>query len=169
MEKNEPSPHRHDGPGCGVALYVFLLGGICLIGLAGIVFSSMGLLNSEPNEIRHLVHGSEVSVWRLQPMRDAGLLELTEVPGAWHDESVAYDGTDSCALTKKGVCRLHKGVGQTVAYEDMSNVGIEARDDGGMWVVVTSETDSLRCGFGPREGGDRFARQLLSEQDQSTD
>jgi hypothetical protein len=158
-----------DPPGCGVGLYAGLLMFICLLGVAGLGVSTLGLLNATPDEARNLVHGSEVSVWRLQPMRDAQLLRLTEVPAAWHDRSASYDGTDACGLGEQGVLQLREGVGTAIAFTTVSAVEMRAESDGSGVVSVTGNQGGIRCRFGPGEGGERFARQIEAERIQSAD
>jgi len=149
--------------GCGMGLYAILLLVICLIGVAGMVGGTIGLLNSEPEEARNLVHGSEVQVWRLQPMRDAGLLELTEVPAAWHDESPRFDGTTSCVLTLKGVGRIENDQHWFALWSDMIDVTPQPTADGRVDIVVQTQTKSFACTFGQGEGADRFLRQISAE------
>jgi hypothetical protein len=138
--------------------------GICLIGVLGIVFSTLNLLSSEPEEISGLVHGSEVQIWRLQPMREAGMLELTEVPLAWHDESPRRDGTTVCALRPTEVVRVEAGAGQRLRFDQLLDVELHLTPEGGITVVAVGPQTRIPCHFGPTEGGDRFATQLLQEQ-----
>ena len=127
------------------------------------------MLNSTPNEARNLVHGSEVSVWRLQPMRDAGLLRLTEVPAAWHDRSPGFDGTDSCGLGEQGVLQLQSEKGTAIAFSDVQEIDISVDENGLLIVSVTGPEATIRCPFGSSEGGERFARQIQVEQAQPSD
>ena len=138
-----------------------------MVGVLGIVFSTLNLLNSEPEEISGLVHGSEVQIWRLQPMRDAGLLELTEVPMAWHDESPRRDGTTICALRPAEVVRIEAGAGQQLRFDQLLDVELSTTPDGGITVVAVGPQARITCHFGPSEGGDRFATQLLQERDRA--
>jgi hypothetical protein len=108
------------------------------------------------------VHGSEVQVWRLQPLRDAGLLELTEVPLAWHDESPRRDGTTVCALRSASVVRLHQGHAQQMDFSQISDIATAANADGRAVVTISGPGDPIGCIFGPTEGAGRFARQLES-------
>jgi hypothetical protein len=137
--------------------------GVCLVGVLGIVFSTLNLLRSEPEEISGLVHGSEVQMWRLQPMREAGLLDLTEVPLAWHDESPRRDGTTICALRPTEVVRVEAGAGQRLRFDQLLDIELSPISDGGITVVAVGPQTRISCHFGPAEGGDRFATQLLQE------
>ncbi len=149
--------------GCGFGLYAMLLLIIFLVGIAGMVIGTIGLLNSEPAEARNLVHGSEVQVWRLQPMRDAGLLELTEVPAAWHDESPRFDGTISCVLTLRGVGRVQNEKHWFAEWEDILEVTMETTENERINVVTQTEDETFYCSFGQEEGADRFLRQIQTE------
>ncbi len=151
------------GAGCGLAAYAIVLLGICLIGLVGIVLSTVNLLSMEAESLSQLVHGSEVPVWRLQPMRDAGVLELTEVPLAWHDESPERDGSTVCALRASSVVRVHGGEAQELDFLEIQDVSAEVSQDTVATVTVTGGAAPLLCHFGPGEGAERFVRQLEQE------
>jgi hypothetical protein len=135
---------------------------IFLTGLAGVVLSTQALFEQETADLNNLVHGSQVKTWRLQPMREAGLLQLTEVPLAWHDEGPQFDGSRSCALTKAGVAIL-TDVTLTLPFLSIT-VDPVVRDDGGVIVHLSGEAGSGVCTFGPQEGGGRFVRQIQTEQ-----
>jgi hypothetical protein len=154
---------QESAAGCGLAAYAMLLLGICLIGVAGIVLSSINLLSMEPDAISRLVHGSEVPVWRLQPMRDAGLLELKEVPLAWHDESPARDGTSICALRQKSVVHLQASQGQELVFSKIESITTKADGQGAVLVAVNGASMSLSCQFGAGEGAESFVRQIEKE------
>ena len=151
-------------PGCGLGLYAMLLMFICGLGILGMIGGTIGLLNSEPEEARSLVHGSEVQTWRLQPMRNAGLLTLTEVPAAWHDESPRFDGTTSCVIRTRGVGRLEGGVATEFAWSEVVKTSVERTADDRMSITVHGQEAAFTCHFGPNEGADRFLRQVESEQ-----
>ena len=156
------------GAGCGLAAYALVLLGVCLAGVLGIVFSTLNLLSQEPEEISQLVHGSEVQVWRLQPMRDAGVLDLTEVPLAWHDESPMRDGTTVCALRPGEVVRVAEGTATRMGFGQISSVNITPGEPGRFQVIISGSPQEITCHFGATEGGDRFAQQLLQEHDRAT-
>lgn len=150
-------------PGCGMAAYAVLLLLLCLVGLAGMVGAVLlALRPGGQGGPSPLQAGSEVAVWRLQPMRDAGLLKLTEVPDAYHDESASLDGTKACALSGGRVLRLAEGQGTAIPYAEIASVE-EKPDDGGRTVVVKGQGKVASCRFRKGEGGDRFARQIRSE------
>ena len=149
--------------GCGMGLYAIVLLIICVIGLVGMGGATVALFNSEPAEARNLVHGSEVQTWRLQPMRDVGLLELTEVPNAWHDESPRYDGTTACVLNKTGVGRVEEGVGTHLQWDEVVDTSVEKISDYKITITVIGADRRVPCSFGPDEGADRFLRMVESE------
>ena len=156
-------------PGCGLGLYAMLLMFICGLGIVGMIGGTIGLLNSEPDEARSLVHGSEVQTWRLQPMRNAGLLTLTEVPAAWHDESPRFDGTTACVIRARGVGRIEAGVATEFAWSAVVNTSVERTADDRMSITVHSDDAAFTCHFGPDEGADRFLRQVESEQKKASE
>ena len=159
------SPHPSEGvPGCGFALYSLLLLSGFLLGIAGMGLSSMALLQaSEKSGPSMLVGGSQVAVWRLQPMRDAGLLELTEVPAAWHDETRTGSGQEACALVDDAVLRVQAPEGWQIPYASIADVTLLEQDSLITVEVHGSQGEVLRCFFRSGEGGDRFARMLRSE------
>ena len=128
------------GAGCGLAAYALILLGVCLVGVLGIVFSTMNLLSQQPAEISQLVHGSEVQVWRLQPMREADVLSLTEVPLAWHDESPQRDGTTVCALRPGELVRVAGGSAERMGFDQITQVKLEAGEPGQFLVIAVSES-----------------------------
>ena len=165
--EDRPKEEALEGlPGCGMGLYAIVLLIICLIGLAGMGGATIALINSEPAEARKLVHGSEVQTWRLQPMRDVGLLELTEVPNAWHDESPRYDGTTACVLNKTGVGRVENGVGTHLRWDEVVDTSVEKISDYKMTITAIGTDRSVPCSFGPDEGADRFLRMVDAERAQ---
>ena len=159
---NQPplEPHPvYDAPGCGLASYSCLLLMIFLIGVTGIVFSSMSLLQSSFKQRPFaLVPGHQVEVWRLQPMREAGLLELTEIPLHYHDES--GNGTAACAITETGLLRLDGEQAWTIPWTSMERAEI-VRDPPDITVFVhTIDQQSLPCFFNPSEGAERMLIRL---------
>ena len=156
-------------PGCGLGLYALLLMFICGLGIAGMIGGTIGLLNSEPDEARSLVHGSEVQTWRLQPMRNAGLLELTEVPAAWHDESPRFDGTTACVIRTRSVGRIENGVATELTWSKIVDTAVERTADDRMSITVKGDASAFTCHFGPDEGAERFLRQIESERTKASD
>jgi len=146
-----------------MGLYAILLLVIFLEGLAGMIGGTIGLLNSEPEEARNLVHGSEVQVWRLQPMRDAKLLELTEVPAAWHDESPRFDGTTACVLTQTGAGRVDGAQHWFSSWEEIVDTTPSPTPDGRIAITIDTTNEPFVCSFGPGEGAERFLRQINAE------
>jgi len=157
--------HPLDGvPGCGVAAYGILLIIFFLVGVTGMVLSSAALMQAgSVQKPSRLLAGSNVAVWRLQPMRDAGVLALVEVPAVWHDESAAADGTEACAMTDDALVRVEGTLGYELAYENVERV--ESIQEGEITVVEAHHTDgsTLRCFFRKDEGGDKMARMVRSE------
>ena len=165
-EQTPPTdPHPSDGvPGCGFLAYSFVLLLFFGLGIAGMATSSMALFQaSTQTGPSPLLPGSQVAVYRLQPFRDVGLLAVTEVPGAFHDETMRGDGTTACAMTDTAVIRVEDGQGSKMLYTDIGALAVHTspRD---IAVELTSRSDvSLTCHFRPEEGSDRFARMVAGE------
>ncbi len=151
-----------------MGLYAILLLFIFLVGVAGMIGGTIGLLNSEPEEARNLVHGSEVQVWRLQPMRDAKLLKLTEVPAAWHDESPRFDGTTACVLTTEGVGRVDGDQHWFAPWEAISDTHAAPTPQGRVSITIEAQDKTFACLFGQGEGAERFLRQISAERQRSS-
>ena len=151
-----PEPHPvYDAPGCGLASYSCILLIFFLIGFVGITFSTFALVQSAFQRTPFsLVPGNQVKVWRLQPMRDVGLLELTEVPLHYHDESA--DGTKACALTAEAILRIEDEDGWKIPYSAIESVK-QARDGGDLFAqIATVDGQMFQCYFEPGEGVERF-------------
>ena len=146
-----------------MGLYAIVLLMVCCLGLVGMCGATIGILNSQPNEARNLVHGSEVQVWRLQPWREAGVLGLTDTPSAWHDESPRFDGTTSCLITGTMVAKLEAGVVTQIEWEQIQATEVERTSAQVMTVSVLADHARIDCLFGPNEGADRFLRMIESE------
>lgn len=147
----------YGAPGCGFASYGCLLLILFIVGIIGIVSSSFALLQAGlQREPYSLTPGNLVEVWRLQPMRDAGLLDLTEVPEAYHDESSS--GITACALNDSAVLRLEKGQGWRIPYTAIQQVSTHREGDTMVAVIQTVDDERLSCFFMPGEGVERFVR-----------
>ena len=161
----ELEPHPLDGvPGCGLASYGILLMMFFLVGITGMVLSSMTLLQaSSGSRTSRLLAGENVAVWQLQPMRDAYVLKLTEVPAVWHDESAAGDGTEACAMTEDALVRVEDGQGFEVLYTEIARV--EEIKEGEFVIIETYKSDdsAIICLFRLEEGGEKMARMIRSE------
>lgn len=146
-------------PGCGIASYGCLLLVFFVLGIVGLVVSSMSLVQTSLSRPPFsFVSGRQVEVWRLQPMRDAGLLQLTEIPEWYHDES--SDGTQACALQPDALLRVHNGDAWRVPYSDMI-ISKSIRDQDIMVGIVELQGgDSIHCLFAPGEGVERFTREV---------
>ena len=166
-----PEPHPvYDAPGCGIAGYTCLLFIFFSIGMFGIIMSSIGLFSGLTEKRPFYASpGRQVEVWRLQPMRDAKLLSLTEIPVLYHDES--RDGTKACALTDKAVLRLANGEGWKIPYSSVADLQRKADGKQRVALIVTKDKEELPCFFEPAEGVDKFMMELrlLIEKANTTD
>ena len=105
---NKTDEHAHPSenmPGFGLASYGCLLLFFFLLGIAGMVSSTSSMLQATYTRPPFsLSPGNQVEVWRTQPMRDANLLKLTEIPLWYHDEG--RSGTEACALSETALLRM---------------------------------------------------------------
>lgn len=161
----ELDAHPLDGvPGCGLASYGILLIMFFLVGLTGMLLSSVTLIQaSSTTGPSRLLAGENVTVWRLQPMRDAYVLELTEVPVVWHDESSGGDGTEACAMTADALVRVDGGQGFELPYSEIARVKTVQEGDFVIIETYKSDDSAIVCLFRQEEGGEKMARMLRSE------
>ena len=152
----------YDAPGCGLASYSCLLLAFFFLGIIGMLSSTLSILQTSFEEKPFaVVPGNQVKVWRLQPMRGANLLTLTEVPLQYHDES--QDGTKACALSKDALLRLDDGQGWRIPYKDIKDVRSVYEAQKHIAVVETISGETLPCFFRPTEGMERFTRYLMEK------
>ena len=153
---NTQEPHPvYDAPGCGFIGYSCLLLGIFMMGVIGLVVSSISLLSEQYRKAPYyLTPGIKVEVWRLQPMRDVNVLDLTEIPHYYHDE--VGNGETACALTQDFLLRVEDGSeGWKVPFEDIEKV--EFRKEDGREVVVSYLSGGvIPCFFEIAEGAQVF-------------
>lgn len=154
---NQPAEEHpsENMPGCGLASYGCLLFMFFLVGLAGLISSSLSLLQANltrpPFDFRP---GHQVEVWRLQPMRDAKLLQLTEVPEWYHDESSS--GEVACALSNGALLRVDHEESWRIPYEALQSVEIKIDGENRIGIVHTIDDQILPCLFVSGEGVERF-------------
>ena len=91
-------------------------------------------------------------------MRDAKLLELTEIPLFYHDES--QNGTKSCALSKDSLLRVDGDNAWKIPYSDIQSVKIIYENEREVAVSETKTGEDLPCFFGPSEGSEKFRFEL---------
>jgi hypothetical protein len=118
---------RIEMPGCGLGAYVVLLAVICVLGMSGLAISSYSLLKYSQAPASPLVPGSQVPVNRLAPLRKAGVLGVTDVPPAWHDESLGRDGTTVCVLMPEDLVRLENETLTRIRYDELATVQLEGK------------------------------------------
>lgn len=150
---NQQQPHPvYDAPGCGFAGYSCLLLGIFFIGLLGLVVSSISLLSEQYRKAPYyLTPGTKVEVWRLQPMRDVQLLDLTEIPTYYHDE--VGNGETACALTQTSLLRVEEASkGWKVPYTDIEKIEFIKKDGREAAMSYLANGDVVPCFFEIAEG-----------------
>lgn len=157
------TPEQVQAPGCGLAVYTLLLAALGLAGVAGVLFSSLALLQGDGSNPGELTSGTNVEAFRLAPLVKAGVLPPGEVPAAWHDESALGDGGRACALTREAVIRVEDGQGSRVPFAEVQDVAIEDLPDKTQVVTVTGANGKLSCLFGQGEGALRLVRQIQTE------
>ena len=159
-DQQPPATEEHpvySAPGCGIATYGCVLIGFGILGIVGLVVSTMGLLQSSFTRPPYsLVPGNQVEVWRLQPMRDAGLLALIEVPLFYHDES--SDGTVACALTESNILRIDQDQAWKVPYNAVQGLNVFSQNSKRIAVMTLHNGEDIPCIFLSGEGVERFAR-----------
>ncbi len=169
VDPTDPAAQTDErAPGCGLAAYAFLLLGISVVGMVGMTLGTIGILyQATETNPRALTSGTEAGAWRLQPLRDAGVLGPDEVPGAYHDESPDLMGSAACALTADRAIRVQDGEGRSLAYADMADIELMVLGSGEEVVLMTARPDTdatdLACRFGPDEGANQLMRQVQVE------
>ena len=154
----DPEAHPSENmPGCGLAAYAGLLIIFFLVGIIGMISTTSSMMQATYTRPPFsLSPGNQVEVWRLQPMRDAKLLKLTEVPDWYHDEGSS--GTEACALSDGHLLRLEDGEGWKVPYSAMASVESFREGDTMVAVISTVDGEKIHCLFLPGEGVERFSR-----------
>ncbi len=168
VDPNSPAARRDELPGCGLGLYAMLLILLGGLGLAGIGFATWALLaKGMAVNPKGWISGTEVQAFRLQPMRDAGLIGPDEVPAAWHDESDSLVGTPACAVLADRIVRVQEGDDRSLLWTDADSVDQITSGDGMEAIIVTAKPDSgqqdIGCRFGPGEGAHSMLRQVEVE------
>jgi hypothetical protein len=156
---DDPRKDIDNLPGLGLAAYTGLLGCLCLLGVAGIFGGTMLLIQPDKRAASPLMPGAQVGVWRLAPLRKAGVLDITTVPLAFHDESLLMTGSTACAMLHDRIIRVEEEQGTQIFFAEITDVQVDEAES----VTLTGPEGSLRCHFGPGEGGTRFARQIETE------
>jgi hypothetical protein len=146
--------------GAGMAIYALMLGVLWLVAVGVLGVASYQLLQQSSGSWSELEAGNAVEVWRLAPMRDAGLIGVDSPPLAWHDESTTLDGTIACALLADAVVRIEGGVGSRLAYTTLSTIDVQGSEADGVEVRLVGPEGAFTCHFRPQEGGERFGRQV---------
>ena len=156
----DPDAHPSENmPGCGLAGYSCLLLVFFIIGILGMISSTASMFQSSYTRPPFsLSPGNQVEVWRLQPMRDAKLLKLTEVPEWYHDEGSR--GEEACAMNDAALLRLDDGQGWRIPYNAMESVESFRSKDVMVAVITTIDGEQIHCLFLPGEGVERFVRVL---------
>ena len=165
---SEQEPPTEGLPGCGLGAYALLLLAIGVVGVVGLVLSSMALLQGDGTSPTELMSGTDVETWRLAPLVKSGALQPGEIPSAWHDESVAGDGSRVCALAKDAVLRLEDGKGTRIPFTAITLAESTTTPDGATVIQVAAQNSVIRCLFGASDGGTRFLRQIQTEQARTT-
>jgi hypothetical protein len=138
-----------------------------VVGLLGLGGATAVMLTVPRVSSTALTSGTHISVARFKPMRDAGVLDLDEVPKAYHDETRSQNGTQACALTKNRIVRVADQNAWELPYASITDVTFEGEESTGMIVTSIGEIDGvpiqLACSFRAKEGGIRFFRQVQTE------
>jgi hypothetical protein len=146
-------------PGLGLAAYTALLGCLCLVGIVGTLGGAVLLIQPSKRGASPLIPGAQVAVWRLAPLRNAGMLDIRTTPLAFHDESMLLNGSTACAMLHDRIVRVEDELGSQIRFAEINDVQLDEAES----VTLVGPAHSLTCHFDPREGGDRFARQIETE------
>lgn len=173
-EKHPPGTVPYDEvaqvPGCGMAFYALLLMFFLGAGITGMVLATGQILQASgeagPTKLRA---GNQVGVWQMEPLRDAKVVGVTEIPLAWHDESLTQDGSRACALMEDRLVQAYDGVGKTLPYRSIATLDYTGSPEEGSTVTASGQGPdgqpvSIACGFLPHDGGTRMLKQLEVEQ-----
>ena len=109
-------------PGLGLAAYTGLLGCLCLVGIMGTLGGAVLLIQPSKRGSSPLVPGAQVAVWRLEPLRAAGMLDIRTTPLAFHDESMLLNGSAACAMLPDRIIRVEDEQGSQIRFADISEV-----------------------------------------------
>ncbi len=154
-------------PGCGLAAYAILLVVLGFLGMAGMAGGFIGVLfQDDVKGPLPLQPGTQTAVWALAPMREAKILRVDEIPLAYHAEK--GDASIACAMMNDRLLRVEAEVGTTLPYADIATIDTTGSEAVGMTVTATGSGASgsivVPCTFQANEGGEKFDRQLRSEQ-----
>ena len=154
-------------PGCGLAAYTILLGFLCVLGMAGMAGGFIGVLFQDTHKgPLPLQPGTQTAVWALAPMRAAKVLEVDEIPLAYHAEE--SDASIACALLDDRLVRVEDERGSQLPYAAIGNITTTGTESTTVVVTSTGTVDGqvleITCTFQSHEGGEKFDRQLRSEQ-----
>lgn len=156
-QKDQDAHPSENMPGFGLAAYGCLLILFFLVGIVGMISSTSSMLQATYTRPPFsLSPGNQVEVWRTQPMRDAKLLKLTEIPLWYHDEGSS--GTEACALSETALLRIDGSDAWKVPYTAMESVRSFRQDETMVAVVTTNDGEQIHCLFLPGEGVERFTR-----------
>lgn len=158
--KDDPDAHPSENmPGCGLAGYSCLLLIFFCIGILGMISTTASMLQtSYTRPPFSLSPGNQVEVWRLQPMRDAKLLKLTEIPEWYHDEG--SQGEEACAMNNDALLRLENEQAWKIPYTAMDSIESFRSGEVMVAVITTIDKEQIHCLFLPGEGVERFVRVL---------
>jgi hypothetical protein len=166
--EHQPPEEVDQMPGCGLAAYTLLLAVVGVVGTVGMLASMYAMaVSTAPKAPAPLVGGHETPVWALSPMRKARLVEVDEVPLAFHDESDWGDATVACALMADRLVKVDGETGATLPYQAIRAVRAEGDEDLGITVHAEGPDQTISCRFRANEGGDNMARQLQAEVDRA--
>ncbi len=156
--KDDPDAHPSEKmPGFGLASYGCLLFMFFLIGIVGMISTTASMLQATYTRTPFsLSPGNQVEVWRLQPMRDAGLLKLLEIPEWYHDEGSS--GTEACALNNSALLRIDGDDAWQIPYTAIESVESFRSKKVMVSLITTVEGEQMHCLFLPGEGVENSGR-----------
>ena len=124
------------------------------------------LFQDNPKGPLPLQPGTQTAVWALAPMRAVKVLAVDEIPLAYHAE--ARDASIACALLDDRLVRVEDERGFQLPYADIAEITTTGTESTTVVVTSTGTVDGedleITCTFQGNEGGEKFDRQLRSEQ-----
>jgi hypothetical protein len=142
----------------GMAIYALLLLTIMCSGSTCAMLSVVALTLPKDPTASGLMAGSEAGAWRLQQLRDLGVVGADETPLVYVDTSSISDGSSGCAfhdgmLTSWQLNRVTGSVAVSGALVT----------ELGRTVAVSQGTDSITCVLSAGDTASRFATMMTVE------
>ena len=152
----------YGAPGCGLASYSCLLLLFFLVGVAGLIISSMALIQGQlVTKSYYVKPGHQVQPRRLKAMWEAKVIKMEEIPILYHDES--NNGSIACALMENGIVRVDDDQAWKIEYDQLIDALSEKDGYGTIVRAITKDQEQLPCHFEQSEGQGIFLAELKAQ------